>query len=150
MPLTVLTYSTSCRYSPTLTCTSPLQLLIIQSTLYTPWEGHHHHSHPHHHHHHACHPLPQSSHPSHPNPHPPPHPPPQPSPSLSPFPWKCPPHAHLTNPHPRRPQAHPPPQPTRHPRLRDPWRGSNRAWCRPYRGPPQDAPQRAHSPTPAP
>src|SRR5260221_5089636 len=36
---------------------------------------------------------------------PPPHHPPQPSPSLSPFPWKCPPHAHLTNPHPQRPQA---------------------------------------------
>src|SRR5260370_34071965 len=106
MPLTVLTYTTSCCYSPALTHVSPLRLLIIQSTLYTPWEGH-----PHHHHHHACHPLPQSSCPSHPNPHPPPHPPPQPSPSLSPFPWKCPPHAHPTNPPPWTPPAHPPPHP---------------------------------------
>src|SRR5258708_7577116 len=57
MPLTVLTYATSCCYSPTLTCVSPLQLLIIQSTLYTPQEGHHHHSHPHHSHHCAYHPL---------------------------------------------------------------------------------------------
>src|SRR5258708_9320235 len=57
MPLTVLTYATSCCYSPTLTCVSPLQLLIIQSTLYTPQERHHHHSHPHHSHHCAYHPL---------------------------------------------------------------------------------------------
>src|SRR5258708_15382965 len=64
MPLTVLTHATSLCYSPTLTRTSLLQLLIIQSTLYTPWQGHHHHNHPHHHHH-----------PSHPNPHPHPLPP---------------------------------------------------------------------------
>src|SRR5258706_14258818 len=41
---------------------------------------------------------------------PPPHHLPQPSPSLSPFPWKCPPHAHPTN-----------PQPTRHPHSHNPW-----------------------------
>src|SRR5258708_22592402 len=161
MPLTVLTYTTSFHFSPTLTHASLLRLLIIQSTLYTPWQGHHHHNHPHHnhphhHHHHACHPLPQSSCLSHPNSHPhlpplppPPHHPPQPSPSLSPFPWKHPPHTHLTNPHPQRPQAHPPPQPTRCPHSCNPWHRSNHAWCRPYCGPPQDAPQQAHSPTPA-
>src|SRR5258708_505774 len=58
MPLTVLTYATSLHYSPALTHASLLQLLIIQSTLYTPWQGHHHHNHPHHHHHCACPPLP--------------------------------------------------------------------------------------------
>src|SRR5258708_4403189 len=145
MPLTVLTYATSLCYSPTLTRTSLLQLLIIQSTLYTPQQGHHHHNHPHH-------PLPQSSHPSPPNPHPhlppPPHHLPQPSPSLSPFPWKHPPHAHPTNPHPWRPQAHLPPQLTRHPHSHDPWHRSNHTWHRPYHSPPQDAPQRAHLPIP--
>src|SRR6266481_4970531 len=36
MPLTVLTYATSCHNSPALIHASPLQPLIIQSTLYTP------------------------------------------------------------------------------------------------------------------
>src|SRR5258708_28952193 len=81
---------------------------------------------------------------------PPPHHPPQPSPSLSPFPWKHPPHTHLTNPHPQRPQVHPPLQLTRHPHSHDPWHGSNRTSCRPYHSPPQDMPQSAHLPPPAP
>src|SRR5258707_822553 len=31
----------------------------------------------------------------------------------------------------------------------DPWCRSNPTWCGPYHGPPQDVPQRAHSPAPA-